>query len=59
MSPGPVDVSMMLLLFLSMQRSGAAAILVTMPGSRLVTATSPSRLTEVRDGLPWPMDGCV
>ena len=35
----------------STQRSGSAAILVTPPGSRLLTATSPSRFTEVLDGL--------
>jgi hypothetical protein len=37
---------------LSTQRSLVAAILVTPPGSRAETATSPWRLTDVRDGLP-------
>jgi hypothetical protein len=51
--PGPVEVSIMLLLFLSTQNSGRAQIFVN-PVMRLAMATAwPSMLTEVRDGLPW------
>ena len=52
MLPGPVDVVIIPSLLASTQFSAFAAILVTPPGSRLDTATLPSRLTDVRDGLP-------
>jgi hypothetical protein len=48
----PVEVSILPLLFLSVQYSGRDQILV-MPPWRLATTTAlPSMLTEVREGLP-------